>query len=453
MKPYFLVTFLFLLPLWIGCKKDDDQSIPKGLDFTVSYEETQLEAPIECSREWAITGVPEWVELSTDRGSTSQRITVKVKGNPEHKKREAKMLITSGGHQSEFRLSQEALPETGEYVYKLPVVFHVLHYSSAQNIPKEILYKVLAETNRLLRNGENGSSDLGVELALAERDPLGHRLAEEGINRVYWAEERIDAPSFINEQGLDHLNLVWDPNKYVNVVLSFFDVQEILGISTFPLLNPEVAGPPAALNMPEGVPFHLDNAIRSELKIEDLKKLRCILINSEHYQDTPKSIAYNAATLAHELGHYLGLRHVFNEGGNGVVPCQDTDSCQDTPSYDKQAYEAWIQHLSTLLEDKEFAKTFDINQIYMRESCDGEKFVSRNLMDYDYCKKDYFSPQQKAIVRHILYYSPFMPGPKKPVSTPKLKAAVPSGQQNPFSYVVCRGSRAAALDRELVKIK
>ena len=44
-------------------------------------------------------------------------------------------------------------------------------------------------------------------------------------------------------------------------------------------------------------------------------------------------------TLAHELGHYLGLFHVFAEDrNNGVIDsCVDSDYCQDTPSYNKKA--------------------------------------------------------------------------------------------------------------------
>ncbi|UVV51806.1 M43 family zinc metalloprotease [Bacteroides thetaiotaomicron] len=45
----------------------------------------------------------------------------------------------------------------------------------------------------------------------------------------------------------------------------------------------------------------------------------CISINSSYIyeQSTDERINQNdaAITLAHELGHYLGLRHVFSEGG------------------------------------------------------------------------------------------------------------------------------------------
>ncbi|MGV4509066.1 hypothetical protein ACQ1Q1_11855, partial [Ornithobacterium rhinotracheale] len=40
------------------------------------------------------------------------------------------------------------------------------------------------------------------------------------------------------------------------------------------------------------------------------------------------------------------------------------------------------------------------------------KFISRNIMDYDYCYKNQFTQDQKEIVRHVLTYSPFIPGPK-----------------------------------------
>lgn len=48
-------------------------------------------------------------------------------------------------------------------------------------------------------------------------------------------------------------------------------------------------------------------------------------------------------TLAHELGHYLGLHHVFAEekndkGYTSIDDCQDTDYCEDTPSYNILEY-------------------------------------------------------------------------------------------------------------------
>ena len=39
--------------------------------------------------------------------------------------------------------------------------------------------------------------------------------------------------------------------------------------------------------------------------------------------------ANSISTFAHEAGHFLGLAHVFGQGG---------DYCEDTPWYDRNAY-------------------------------------------------------------------------------------------------------------------
>ena len=59
--------------------------------------------------------------------------------------------------------------------------------------------------------------------------------------------------------------------------------------------------------------------------------------NNEYYYTTD---VYN--TLAHELGHYLGLHHAFSEDGDNTDLCEDTDYCTDTPTYNITKYTEWI---------------------------------------------------------------------------------------------------------------
>ena len=48
-----------------------------------------------------------------------------------------------------------------------------------------------------------------------------------------------------------------------------------------------------------------------------------------------------SVTIAHEMGHYLGLHHCFTENENGDMgdSCADTDFCEDTPSYNRIEYQ------------------------------------------------------------------------------------------------------------------
>ena len=88
------------------------------------------------------------------------------------------------------------------------------------------------------------------------------------------------------------------------MVYPFTDSQ-ILGISTFPysLKNFFLEG--------------TQQVSASWITLENLSFPYCISINSSYIyeQSTDERINQNdaAITLAHELGHYLGLRHVFSE--------------------------------------------------------------------------------------------------------------------------------------------
>ena len=113
----------------------------------------------------------------------------------------------------------------------------------------------------------------------------------------------------------------------------------------------------------------------------------------------------------HELGHYLGLHHMFSErDGASVDECLDSDYCEDTPSYNRIEYN---EYLSSYLAETDPSE-MSMRNLTLRSNCDGERFYSANMMDYSVSYAYKFSEDQKKRIRHVLYYSPLMPGPKKP---------------------------------------
>ena len=104
-------------------------------------------------------------------------------------------------------------------------------------------------------------------------------------------------------------------------------------------------------------------------------------------------------SLAHELGHYLGLFHAFYKSGDTT-----TDYCADTPDYDRAAYEGTLNYNASW--DEKIKRT----------AFDGTSFISTNIMDYNYGWKNLFTPDQRTRIRHVLEYSPLIPGPKIPTS-------------------------------------
>ena len=94
----------------------------------------------------------------------------------------------------------------------------------------------------------------------------------------------------------------------------------------------------------------LNNTKRTKLSKSNLKYAHCLCINSKYIyyesnrykgitseSENTENLIYDAnATLAHELGHYLGLHHVFAEKDNKPIESYaDTDYCTDTKSYNR----------------------------------------------------------------------------------------------------------------------
>lgn len=63
--------------------------------------------------------------------------------------------------------------------------------------------------------------------------------------------------------------------------------------------------------------------------------------------------------------------------------------------------------------EDEISKTQYLDPLLIRYSCDSIEYTSEDIMDYAYSLAYKITPEQKARIRHVLYYSPLIPGPKK----------------------------------------
>ena len=74
-----------------------------------------------------------------------------------------------------------------------------------------------------------------MEFVLATEDPEGNELSEPGVNRVQWTTSTIDCQEFMDSYKNErYLGLIWDPDRYINILLYNFSDASILGISEFP---------------------------------------------------------------------------------------------------------------------------------------------------------------------------------------------------------------------------
>lgn len=314
------------------------------------------------------------------------------------------------------------------YTYTLPVIFHVLYQDKSndeQYVPQTRLAKILSNVNDLYAGQLYGESEnIRVHFKMAEYDEDGRRLSTPGVEYVqYKGDYPIDPNDFMNDHSGTNRKLIWEPSEYINVMIYPFKTDSeaetiVLGITHMPY---SVEGD----NELEG----LETVSRGPLTKQNLNYAHCASINSTYINN--ESTRYNRAdhgqggysytsldvnvTVAHELGHYLGLYHIFTErktddGTEAVDDCEDTDYCDDTPSYNKPKYD---EELDSYLEQHKNDKTIDIRAVALRTACDGTEFTSANLLDYAIGLGYKFSSDQKTRMRHVLYYSPLMPGPKK----------------------------------------
>lgn len=318
---------------------------------------------------------------------------------------------------------------TGDnYVYHIPVIFHVFcddRSDSTQYIPQKRLAQILANVNELYkgdvynRNLDTiASENIHIQFELALKDEKGNVLSTPGVEYVPYPDgkDSIDYKTFMNDETRKYQKYLWDPNDYINIMVYKFtsnnSTSVTLGISNMPY---KVGNKPDL----EGLKSYKYYPITKE----KLPYAYCISINAiymgaqfegtRYTTDKEKTnYLYNSAdpnaTLAHELGHYLGLKHVFceNSDDDAIDSDDDTDYCTDTPSYNRVEYEKWLTDYVTK-HDK-----YTLQDLIIRNNSNGKKWYADNLMDYNACLNVRFTPDQAYRMRQVLYYSPLIPGPK-----------------------------------------
>lgn len=342
-------------------------------------------------------------------------------------------LTNSKQEKSDDRNEEETrlTTEDGTYEYQLPVIFHVLYKDkndAAQYIPAMRLKNILRYVNEIYRGGIYGeSADTRLQFVLATKDEYGKKLSTPGVEYVlYPGDYPMDEEEFMSSS--ENVKYIWDPNKYINVMLYHFKEKangEVLGISHMPFT-------PKGAKQLEGIEAIEEQYIsKSRLGFPLCSSINSIYAGQAEQGGYYQSDRYTAGdhkanyimpsdvvvTLAHELGHYLGLFHIFTESMsttpesdlfNAVDSCADTDYCKDTPSYNRADYNTYLEsYYTTTPADKQ-----DLWDVLKRYSCDASEFYSANIMDYAYTLGYKISPDQKARIRNVLYYSPLIPGPK-----------------------------------------
>lgn len=411
MKIKHLFLLIILVSFFTGCKDSESETLQFELSESafnnVSYEGATLEVEITSGAAWTASSNVTWCTPVPARGTGSQKFTIEVDGNLDTAERTATVTVTSGKIEKSIEIHQNAT--AGELHYKLPVIFHVLYKDKSdplQYVSADRLADILKKVNDYYNDKVN-SVDMNLTFTLATRTPDGETLATPGVEYVEWRDAYpIDCGDFMSESTGKNAALLWEPNDYINIMVYNFQSDNpgsiTLGISHLPFTT-------TGNNSLEG----LNETEHSSLSLENLKFAYSISINSlfinEESDDKNYTTVDVVVTSAHELGHYLGLHHAFSENEKGEIfdGCRDSDYCDDTPTYNKVYYDQWYT-------EEMIAGNRDFYTLVKRVNClTNQKFDSSNIMDYAISYSNEFTTDQRNRIRHVLTYSPLIPGPKK----------------------------------------
>ncbi len=308
-----------------------------------------------------------------------------------------------------------------ENLLVIPIVFHVVYNNEQENLADSVILNQLQILNEAFRRHNANASetrpafldlvaDTKIEFQLAELDPFG--AATNGITRTstdvthfggilpYNSNQTAEIQEWINDSLYHNLFRLtktdlggidaWDTQRYLNIWIGDLRIFEpqvnnfeelvFLGLATPPIDHPnwpaDILGP--ILDFDQGVLMHYvafgDNNPNSF---------------PNPYQNLNNPVK-KGKVLVHEVGHYLGLRHIWGDGD-----CSVDDFIADTPNASNHS--SWgCNHNANTCAD-------DINGVDLPN-------MVENYMDYSSgtCQNS-FTLGQADVMRSVLdIYRPFL---------------------------------------------
>lgn len=404
-----IVCFMLGLLAMAGCGTDDSTPNTKQeAAITVSTEKyswdatvTEQQVEMTAKSRWTAKSNVGWCEPWKSSGDADDKLVLWVSPNITGTARSGELKVTSGGETKTIRLEQPAYSgSVDNYEYKLPVVFHVLwkdRNDDKQYVKKGRLAEIIKKVNKLY--SDNG---VKVQFEMAKYDEDGNELEEAGVMRHEVDFDDFDPEVFLSDDSSAKPYSKYGQNykRFINLYTFKFggDGEDVLGISPLPM-------------MPKKHPL---DSLATQDGLENYTHVStpwgCCINNESIYSESDKYYMQDdvVVTVAHELGHYLGLLHTFSENG-----CEEDDACSDTKLSNYPWYlETLEQRIKEQLEaDPDYQ--FNLIDLTNRLDCISSTwFNADNIMDYAYCLSNVFTKQQTARMRHVLYYCAMLNGPK-----------------------------------------
>jgi hypothetical protein len=267
-------------------------------------------------------------------------------------------------------------------VFRIPVVFHVVYNTTAENISDALLQSQIDVLNEDFRRRNSDTSetralfkargaDAGIEFFLATIDPQGN--VTNGITRTLTTETTFASGFLPNPSDIDRIKSsvtngknAWDTDKYLNIWIGNMG-DALLGYAYPPTSAPNwpAGATPADTSVWGVVVNHKVIGFNNPLAVVDADKGR---------------------TATHEVGHYLGLRHIWGDGPLSILfpDCSVDDGIDDTPNSGNNSQGSCDPNKNTCTDDPE-PDMWENYMDYSRESCQniftlGQVEVMRSMM-------------------------------------------------------------------------
>ncbi len=238
----------------------------------------------------------------------NQMLAQKMAEDPEFAARHAEtreFLLSSAAAQ--YRINNDNNSSSPTVVITIPVVFHVLYKNNVQNISDAQINSQLTILNNDFRklNADFSSvvpsvyqslgADVEIMFCKATQDPSGNSTT--GITRKSVPASFVFEQSYYQSAGQP----AWNPTKYLNIWIGRFSNNGLLGF----------AYPPQAVG----------------------QAYDGLCIGDQFFGNTGTAQApYNKGrTATHEIGHYLGLDHIWGPYEFGDCSANTSDGVADTP--------------------------------------------------------------------------------------------------------------------------